>query len=219
ASRQPVPDARTWSLAAWLSVTAAPESLATAEPWRHWGTGRPLPQPWRLRWNASQSAAAAGPCERQGRVVLEGPRALVVVAGQDQGVVEGPAAAPRRHARVTIDGEPVEYRHAWDGATLWLHVAHGDFAFECLRRASARAAGATGDAVREVRSSMNGRVVDVAAAAGALVAKGDRLVVLEAMKMEHEIRATRDAVVAEVLVRAGDQVVPGQVLVRYAGEP
>jgi biotin carboxyl carrier protein len=66
---------------------------------------------------------------------------------------------------------------------------------------------------------MNGRVVDVVVLAGTRVARGDRLVVLEAMKMEHEIRATRDAAVAEVLVHAGDQVVPGQVLVRYAGEP
>ena len=133
-------------------------------------------------------------------------------------MVEGVAAPPRRHARVTIDGEPVEYRYAWAAATLWLHTAHGDFAFECRRRASARTAGVSGDAVREVRSSINGRVVDVAAQVNAPVARGDRLVVLEAMKMEHELRATRDGTVAEVLVRAGDQVVPGQLLVRYAGE-
>ena len=54
--------------------------------------------------------------------------------------------------------------------------------------------------------------------AGARVQPGDRLVVLEAMKMEHEVRANRDATVAEVGVRAGEQVVPGQVIVRYEGE-
>jgi 3-methylcrotonyl-CoA carboxylase alpha subunit len=61
-------------------------------------------------------------------------------------------------------------------------------------------------------------VVEVAAAAGATVAKGDRLVVLEAMKMEHEIRAARVGRIADVAIKAGDQVVPGQVLVRYEGE-
>jgi geranyl-CoA carboxylase alpha subunit len=70
----------------------------------------------------------------------------------------------------------------------------------------------------EVRAAINGRVVEVAAAAGGTVAKGDRLVVLEAMKMEHEIRAARAGRIAEVGVKPGDQVVPGQVLVRYEGE-
>ena len=41
---------------------------------------------------------------------------------------------------------------------------------------------------------------------GAAVAKGDVLVVLEAMKMEHALTAPRDGVVAEVLVAAGAQV-------------
>ena len=216
ASRQAAPDARTWSLAAWLSVAAAPEALATPVGWRHWSTARPLPQPWRLRWLGPLSSRD-GTGDAHGRVVIEASHALVL-AGEQRSVVEGVAAPPRRHARVTIDGEPVEYRYAWAGATLWLHTAHGDFAFECRRRASARTAGVSGDAVREVRSSINGRVVDVAAQVNAPVARGDRLVVLEAMKMEHELRATRDGTVAEVLVRAGDQVVPGQLLVRYAGE-
>jgi 3-methylcrotonyl-CoA carboxylase alpha subunit len=70
----------------------------------------------------------------------------------------------------------------------------------------------------EVRAAINGRVVDVAAAVGVTVAKGDRLVVLEAMKMEHEIRAARAGRIADVGVKVGDQVVPGQVLVRYEGE-
>jgi biotin carboxyl carrier protein len=38
------------------------------------------------------------------------------------------------------------------------------------------------------------------------------------MKMEHEIRAARAGRIADVAVKAGDQVVPGQVLVRYEGE-
>jgi 3-methylcrotonyl-CoA carboxylase alpha subunit len=57
-----------------------------------------------------------------------------------------------------------------------------------------------------------------AAAVGVTVAKGDRLVVLEAMKMEHEIRAARAGRIADVDAKVGDQVVPGQVLVRYEGE-
>ena len=78
---------------------------------------------------------------------------------------------------------------------------------------------AAGAAAMEIRAAINGRGGEVAAATGVTVAKGDRLVVLEAMKMEHEIRAARAGRIADVAIKAGDQVVPGQVLVRYEGEP
>ncbi|MCO6362865.1 acetyl-CoA carboxylase biotin carboxyl carrier protein subunit, partial [Paracoccus sp. 08] len=46
------------------------------------------------------------------------------------------------------------------------------------------------------------------------VAAGDRLAVLEAMKMEHSLTAAADGVVAEVLAQAGDQVEAGAPLIR-----
>ncbi|MGV6849900.1 MAG: acetyl-CoA carboxylase biotin carboxyl carrier protein subunit, partial [Marinibacterium sp.] len=50
---------------------------------------------------------------------------------------------------------------------------------------------------------------------GQAVSEGDRLAVLEAMKMEHVLRAVRDGVVAAIGVRAGDQVDAGAVLIRF----
>jgi 3-methylcrotonyl-CoA carboxylase alpha subunit len=64
-----------------------------------------------------------------------------------------------------------------------------------------------------VRSPMPGLVREVAVAAGQAVAAGDRLAVLEAMKMQHVLAAPRDGVVAEVLAAAGDQVHAGAALV------
>jgi biotin carboxyl carrier protein len=60
---------------------------------------------------------------------------------------------------------------------------------------------------------MPGTVVRVAAEKGQQVAAGDVLVVLEAMKMEHAVRATADGTVEDVLVAAGQQVDDGAVLV------
>jgi biotin carboxyl carrier protein len=60
---------------------------------------------------------------------------------------------------------------------------------------------------------MPGTVLRVAAAAGDQVKAGDALVVLEAMKMEHAVKAVADGTVAEVLVTAGAQVEAGAVLV------
>ena len=59
---------------------------------------------------------------------------------------------------------------------------------------------------------MAGRIVAVRAGLGEAVVKGQILVILEAMKMEHEIKAPADGVVEEIGVAEGDQVDPRQML-------
>ncbi|MCV6586782.1 MAG: acetyl/propionyl/methylcrotonyl-CoA carboxylase subunit alpha [Marinibacterium sp.] len=68
-----------------------------------------------------------------------------------------------------------------------------------------------GDAIL---SPMPGLVTLLRAAAGERVEKGQPLVTLEAMKMEHTLSAPRDGVIAEVLAAQGDQVQDGMVLIR-----
>jgi acetyl-CoA/propionyl-CoA carboxylase biotin carboxyl carrier protein len=63
-----------------------------------------------------------------------------------------------------------------------------------------------------VRSPMPGSVIAVRVAAQDPVAKGDVLLVVEAMKMEHALAAPLDGVVSELAVRVGDQVVVDQLL-------
>ncbi len=65
-----------------------------------------------------------------------------------------------------------------------------------------------------IEAPMPGLVKAVFAEAGQAVAQGDRLAVLEAMKMEHVLTAARDGVVAEVLAEAGVQVEAGAALIR-----
>jgi len=65
---------------------------------------------------------------------------------------------------------------------------------------------------------MPGLVKAMLAKPGQAVAEGDRLAVLEAMKMEHALLAARDGVVAEVLVGTGAQVEAGAALVRLAAK-
>jgi len=48
--------------------------------------------------------------------------------------------------------------------------------------------------------------------------RGDSLMILEAMKMEHSLKASRDGVVAEVLIAQGHQVAAGDALIRLAEE-
>jgi geranyl-CoA carboxylase alpha subunit len=216
ALRDSPPDARVWALAAWLSVAGAPEAECTPTDWRHWSTGRPLPQPWRLRWRAPAAFADATTTMR-GRVYVS-PCTAQVEHEAGRHAVQGTAVDARRDGHARVDDVRLDYRYAWSGDTLWLHTPCGDYAFDDLRRAPAPVARSAAAIAAEVRATINGRVVDVPARPGMRVAPGDRLVVLEAMKMEHEIRAARAGVIAESAVAPGDQVVPGQLLVRYEGD-
>ena len=62
---------------------------------------------------------------------------------------------------------------------------------------------------------MNGSILEVKAAAGQAVKKGDLLFILEAMKMENEIFAPADGTIASVAVSKGSAVEPGQLLCTY----
>jgi biotin carboxyl carrier protein len=66
----------------------------------------------------------------------------------------------------------------------------------------------------EVHVDIPGLVVAVHVAAGQTVAKGDTLLVVEAMKMQNEIAAPVDGTVAEVLVKTGQSVNAGDSLLR-----
>jgi len=65
-----------------------------------------------------------------------------------------------------------------------------------------------------IRAIMPGRVVRIHVAPGDAVRRGQGMLILEAMKMENEIVAPRDGIVAELLVAAGQAVENGDDLVR-----
>ena len=64
-----------------------------------------------------------------------------------------------------------------------------------------------------LKAPMPGRVVLIEVTVGQRVSRGDGLVILEAMKMENEFRATGDGTVKEIRVQPGQTVNPGDVLV------
>ncbi|WP_417723715.1 acetyl/propionyl/methylcrotonyl-CoA carboxylase subunit alpha [Salipiger sp.] len=113
-----------------------------------------------------------------------------------------------------LDGAPAPAVHVSDGrVTVFDRYGVAFDIVDPLAR-DALAHGGTG----LIEAPMPGRVVSVHCAAGEAVSAGDRLAVLEAMKMEHTLVAPRDGVVAELLVAAGDQVEAGAALVRLEEE-
>ena len=69
-----------------------------------------------------------------------------------------------------------------------------------------------------VGAPMPGRIVAVAVRTGETVTAGQRLLSIEAMKMETPVYSPRDGVVAEVLVKAGDSVGSRDLLLALAEE-
>jgi len=67
-------------------------------------------------------------------------------------------------------------------------------------------------------SPMPGQVIKVLVAEGQEVAAGEPLVILEAMKMEQTVRAAVDGIVHAILVKAGDLVSPGEVLIQIGAK-
>jgi 3-methylcrotonyl-CoA carboxylase alpha subunit len=84
---------------------------------------------------------------------------------------------------------------------------------------SARAAGAGAVSDGALQSPMPGRIVSVAVRLGQAVTKGQTLLALEAMKMEHALTAPFDGTVAELTVSVGDQVAENVTLIRITRGP
>ena len=113
-------------------------------------------------------------------------------------------------ARLSIDGRPVTVALVADGnGGLWLSLGGREARYLPAGRRGGAAAAAGGG---RVLAAMHGRVEDVAVRPGDRVAAGQRLVVLEAMKMQQAVDAPLDGVVAAVHVRAGQQVAAGALL-------
>jgi biotin carboxyl carrier protein len=85
--------------------------------------------------------------------------------------------------------------------------------FDPKRLRGARGAGAEASGRAQVVASMPGKVVRVMVAEGASVEAGDGLVVVEAMKMQNELKSPKSGTVVELRAEAGATVNAGDVLV------
>ena len=110
-------------------------------------------------------------------------------------------------AYVFIDGEQVSGADTGDSRIVVFE--EGD-AFEFSTRLRGAAAGGASDGA--LRAPMPGKIVATPARAGDTVTRGQPVVVLEAMKMEHALVAPFDGVVGEIGVSVGDQVAADMVL-------
>jgi biotin carboxyl carrier protein len=70
-----------------------------------------------------------------------------------------------------------------------------------------------GDGAAEIRTAMPGKVVRILLKAGSPVVKGEGVLIVEAMKMQNELKAPKDGTIKDVRVEEGSTVSAGDVLV------
>ncbi len=114
---------------------------------------------------------------------------------------------------LVVDGRRFRVAAARAGGRIWVWCEGRVYEFETARGTRA-AAGA--DHGAGLVSPMPGRVRRLLAAEGSAVARGQVLLVLEAMKMEHAIRAPQDGVLKRFCVAEGDLVEAGLELAELA---
>lgn len=127
------------------------------------------------------------------------------------------ASAGRALYSLLIDDESIEALVLRNGSSSTV-IHHGrslDLMVESERERNARLISADGgsDTGANVFAVMPGIVVSVAVAEGDEVEKGQAVCVLEAMKMENEIRASGSGKVSRVAVAPGDTVNSGDLLI------
>ncbi|HEX5032882.1 MAG TPA: biotin/lipoyl-containing protein [bacterium] len=103
-----------------------------------------------------------------------------------------------RHCGHVLQG--VFYRGA---GFVDVHLPKGNFR---LKLADTRRAAKAGAQAGDLSSPMPGKVIQVLVREGEAVKKGDLLMVLEAMKMEHKVLAPRDGVLGKIHFQAGERV-------------
>ena len=133
--------------------------------------------------------------------------------GRGEAVLRQPSSPPRTvllgparpegagHVReVVVDGWRFEFVVS-DGGRAALR-----------ERATREQAGAAAGGPLRIRAVIPGRVVAIAVAPGDVVAAGQPMLVVEAMKMQNELRAPRDGTIGEIAVAAGSTVERGDLL-------
>lgn len=194
----PAPSAAVLRAAASALEPARSASAHSSALWRSrsgWRVGgAPLPVPAQFEDDAGGIRSVAVPAGGSGRILAVAAESVPTAVGTDR--------------------EGAVWVHA-DGTTHRLRPLTRRAALE---RRLAESAGPGAAAHPELRAPMPGAVVAVHAAEGARVRAGERIVTIEAMKMEHPVIAPHNGV-ATVAVAVGEQVRRDQVLARVTADP
>ncbi|WVV65547.1 acetyl/propionyl/methylcrotonyl-CoA carboxylase subunit alpha [Pseudomonas batumici] len=165
-----------------------------------WRNTASVPRPYRLALEET----------RFDLLLTDGPGQALVIQRADERIELQVLARDAHWVRAQIDGVVRRYAYRLDGDQLWLFTGPGSLHLRDCTHAPVQAPPSA--ACGTLTAPMDGAIVQVLVSEGSQVSQGQALLVLEAMKMEHPLKAGRAGVVRQVRVARGDQVKNRQIL-------
>jgi biotin carboxyl carrier protein len=131
----------------------------------------------------------------------------ILLAGEPCAASSGDSAGASRSFTVRIASKGEQQFEVWVGAQR-----HTNSIADARDRSSKRTKVSTAGPM-EIRAQMPGRVIKLLAELKASVRAGQGVIVVEAMKMQNEMKSPKDGIVSKILVSEGAAVVAGETLV------
>jgi biotin carboxyl carrier protein len=137
----------------------------------------------------------------QRQLVIDGETYDADIVGVEPGVFS-----------ILIDGKSVEAVTADDGH-VWIDSARFEVEQRDPRQWCQGQADDTEHGIVTIKAAMPGKVVEVLVKSGEMIETGQGILVVEAMKMQNEVKSPKSGTIKAVQVAAGDSVSAGQALV------
>ena len=180
---------------------AQTQTLGVPKALLHFGTNETLRSTYKLAVGETETGLAVTTKSAGHFIVHLGDEAIEVTLRDSQGLVVTLQIGDRLY---------VTQAHL-DDMTLYATIDGDSYVASNVLMRNA-ASDEAGDGSR-VTAPMHGRVIELFVSAGDSVAAGDRLAIIEAMKMQHEILASVDGTVSEVLVSAEAQIAADDLMI------
>ena len=164
-----------------------------------WNTGISLSLPLKLRYDEQKIDLIV---KRDGSLVT------VEACGETQSIDLLDQTAEQ--LIYVINGVRRKIDYAIEANVVYLDSANGNVAVENITYLPPEIAEVAGDG--KIRAPMDGSIINVMVNAGDTVSKGQTLLILEAMKIQQQIKSDVDGVVGEIVGQVGQQVKKRQVL-------
>ena len=144
----------------------------------------------------------AAACQEKGITFLKGEAVVNVRKISDAPASSGEADMGSGSYTVVVDGQKFSVQIAEGDADIQVTAVNGE---------SASTSAPTGNGI-EIKALLPGAVWKLVAKAGQSVQEGDKIMILESMKMEIDVIAPRGGVIQSINVEANDKVIEGQVV-------
>jgi len=187
-------------------TTRSPLELNDADPKKGVAAARAILEREGLP-TSEENVFIVATCQEKGVEFLKG-RGKVMVRKVDK----APAERRSESEALTVRLEGKEFRVVLEGDRA---VVDGvEYVFDVAEGGGSEPTQSAAKGGQAVPSPLPGSVIRVVSAVGKTIQVGDTLVVIEAMKMETEIKAAVSGVVQEISVAVGDQIAAGQIVAR-----